>query len=93
MQKGAEAPLTAHRSGGGFDGRGCRFRRGAQNWLPYCRTIAAARLEPNADDAALIDKAHSAAMRLTTSSGSISAPFSHHLQTPARLRSRVLNVH
>ena len=37
------------RSGGGFGGRACRFRRGARNWFPYCRTIAAA-------GASLIDK-------------------------------------
>ena len=57
------------RSGGGFGGRGCRFRRGARNWFPYCRTIAAAEFSRIATAPRSSTKVHSAAMRLTTSSG------------------------
>jgi hypothetical protein len=73
-----------HKSGGGLGGRGCRIRRGARNWLPYCRTIAAAGSSRIPTAPRSSTKVHSAAMRLTTSSGLILAPSKHHLETPVR---------
>jgi hypothetical protein len=83
-----------HSSGGGFGGRGCRLRRDALNWLPYCRTIAAAGFSRMPTEPRSSTKVHSAAMRLTTSSGvNIGAIQPPPLRRPRGLRSRVLEVH
>lgn len=67
-QETARGRLTDHNSVGGFGERRACWRRGAWNCSPYCRTIAAAGLSriPTAPRSSM--KAHSAAIRLTTSS-------------------------
>jgi hypothetical protein len=41
---------------GGFGGRRACLRRVARNCSPYCRTIAAAGFNPDADGAPVIDE-------------------------------------
>jgi len=58
-----------HSRGGGFADRGRRWRRGARNCSPYWRTIAAAGFSRIPTPPRSSTKVHSAAIRLTTSSG------------------------
>ena len=69
LEQQNEQDLTSnHSSLGGFGDRRACLRLGARNCSPYCRTIAAAgfRRIPTAPRSST--KAHSAAIRLTTSS-------------------------
>ena len=68
QRRAADCFVTQSRRGG-FADRGRRWRRGARNCSPYRRTIAAAgfRRMPTAPRSST--KVHSAAIRLTTSSG------------------------
>ena len=73
--------------------RGRRGRRGARNCSPYCRTIAAAgsRRIPTAPRSSM--KVHSAAIRLTTSSGVNIAAIPSPLPLDAAVASLRLRVH
>jgi hypothetical protein len=70
-----------HGNFGVFGGRRPCLRRGALNCSPYCRTIATAscRRMPTAPRSST--KVHSAAMRLTTSSGVNIGAIGHHPET------------
>src|SRR5712671_4440734 len=84
LEQQNEQDLTSnHSSLGGFGDRRACLRLGARNCSPYCRTIPAAgfRRIPTAPRPST--KAHSAAIRLTTSSAVNIGGIPLHLQACA----------